>query len=253
MRALEVYQGELLPGFYDEWVAPERERLQAICEHKLNLLLDRLVAAQTWPEAQTWAERWIALGQAPEPAYRALMLAHSAAGDRAGMAAAYQRCVEALERGELAVEPSAATLAFYEQLSHSEPAAAGRAPLEVKPPALHNLPRHLTTFIGRERELAEVKRLLTSTPARLLTLTGTGGCGKTRLFLAGRTSRVSRLCAGRVADRTRAGVRSTLAPAGSHRQPRWACAKNRAAPSGPPSSIICRAAKLCSSSTIANT
>src|SRR5438445_3623441 len=47
--------------------------------------------------------------------------------------------------------------------------------------ALTNLPLQTTSFIGREREIAEVERLLGTT--RLLTLTGTGGCGKTRLAL----------------------------------------------------------------------
>jgi predicted ATPase/class 3 adenylate cyclase len=45
----------------------------------------------------------------------------------------------------------------------------------------HNLPRQLTRFIGREREMEEVRRLLATTA--LLTLTGAGGCGKTRLAL----------------------------------------------------------------------
>ncbi len=45
----------------------------------------------------------------------------------------------------------------------------------------NNLPRQLTSFIGREREMAEVKRLLLSSDRRLLTLIGSGGCGKTRL------------------------------------------------------------------------
>ena len=44
---------------------------------------------------------------------------------------------------------------------------------------LNNLPQHLTSFIGREREVGEAKRLLTTT--RLLTLVGMGGIGKTRL------------------------------------------------------------------------
>ncbi|HEX5699553.1 MAG TPA: hypothetical protein VFX77_02815, partial [Rubrobacter sp.] len=47
---------------------------------------------------------------------------------------------------------------------------------------LNNLPLQLSSFVGREKELAEVKRLLKE--SRLLTLTGSGGCGKTRLALA---------------------------------------------------------------------
>jgi hypothetical protein len=46
-------------------------------------------------------------------------------------------------------------------------------------PPPHRLPSQLTSFIGREREVAEVERLLATT--RLITLTGAGGCGKTRL------------------------------------------------------------------------
>ncbi len=45
----------------------------------------------------------------------------------------------------------------------------------------NNLPLQLTSFVGREREIVEIKRLLSTT--RLLTLTGAGGCGKTRLSL----------------------------------------------------------------------
>jgi predicted ATPase len=52
-------------------------------------------------------------------------------------------------------------------------------PLKSLDARLHNLPIQLTSFIGREREIAEVKRLLGA--ARLVTLTGSGGAGKTRL------------------------------------------------------------------------
>jgi predicted ATPase/class 3 adenylate cyclase len=50
--------------------------------------------------------------------------------------------------------------------------------LEATP---NNLPQQVTSFIGREKVLAELRRLLAGT--RLLTLTGSGGCGKTRLCL----------------------------------------------------------------------
>ncbi|MBI1879271.1 MAG: hypothetical protein HYR94_13810 [Chloroflexi bacterium] len=83
IEAVSVYRGELLPGFYEEWVVLERERLQTVFERKMQTLLERLVEAQRWPDVLEWGERWLALGHIPEPAYRALMLAHSGLGDRA--------------------------------------------------------------------------------------------------------------------------------------------------------------------------
>ena len=52
--------------------------------------------------------------------------------------------------------------------------------LETRP---HNLPTQATPFLGREREVAEVVAVLRSSDARLVTLTGPGGTGKTRLAL----------------------------------------------------------------------
>lgn len=66
------------------------------------------------------------------------------------------------------------------------------APLQSLNTIPNNLPIQVTSFVGREKEVAEVKNLLTSGPSlpdstgtvvRLLTLTGSGGCGKTRLSL----------------------------------------------------------------------
>lgn len=51
----------------------------------------------------------------------------------------------------------------------------------VEEDTLNNLPLQLTSFVGREREIAEIKHLLGK--AKLVTLTGSGGCGKTRLAL----------------------------------------------------------------------
>ncbi len=132
-----AYGGELLPGFYDEWVVLERERLRGCFERKMQTVLARLLAERRWADVLEWGERWIALGQAPETAFRSMMEASAGLGDRAGVAAVFKRCSEALRR-DLGVEPSAQTVDLYRSLSSSEPTAAGAVdvPAEgVKTPA----------------------------------------------------------------------------------------------------------------------
>lgn len=196
IESLSVYRGELLPGFYDEWIVLERERLRAIFEQKMARLLDALIEEQRWRDVLDWGERWIALGQSPEPAYRALMTGHSAMGDMSKVASAFERCAQAL-RNDLGVEPSDQTRALHERLTSMEKTkraevrsqidVAQRTPSEAittpsrVPTARNNLPIPLTSFVGREKEIEQVKRLLSAT--RLLTLTGAGGVGKTRLAI----------------------------------------------------------------------
>jgi len=100
-EARALYRGELMPGFYDDWVEDERRRLIDLHER-----LDR---------------------------------------------------------------------------SADEPAPAVPGPPALPPPAAPTLPAYLTRFFGRERERAEL--LAAVAQHRLLTLTGFGGCGKTRLAL----------------------------------------------------------------------
>jgi len=113
--SLSLYQGELLPGFYDDWVVLERERLRTLFESKMEQLVDKLVDMERWTTVQEQCERWLALGQAPEPAYRALMLSYNARGDMAKVSSIYQRCAEDLQ-DQFGVEPSAETHALFNGL-----------------------------------------------------------------------------------------------------------------------------------------
>jgi predicted ATPase/DNA-binding XRE family transcriptional regulator len=99
------------------------------------------------------------------------------------------RAISDLERGQRN-RPWRDTVQLLAQALQLEPAQraqleaaarrAGPASPVVTTPR-NNLPLQVTSFVGREREIAEVKRLLADT--RLLTLAGTGGCGKSRLAL----------------------------------------------------------------------
>jgi predicted ATPase/DNA-binding SARP family transcriptional activator len=162
MDGLAVYRGELLPGFYEDWITLERERLGLAFEKRIYQLLHNLEAEKRWREVLDWAERWLALGRDPEPAFRSLMVAYSALGERGSVQAAYERCTEALAK--VGLEPSDET----------------RLLAEARTGAIH-LPAPVTSFIGRKRELTKVVDLVLTD--RLVTLTGVGGVGKTRLAL----------------------------------------------------------------------
>ena len=180
MTVLSAYQGELLPGFYDEWVVLEREHLYSIFEHHMARLMALLQEEKRWLDILDWGERWIKLGQKPEPAYRALMSAHAAKGDMSKVAATYERCVKSLR--EFGIEPSEQTRALYERLKVGQEKNIKRGstvpPMEKQKEARSlrtNLPVRLTSFIGREKEVDEILRLLGKN--RLVALTGSGQRG----------------------------------------------------------------------------
>lgn len=183
IAVLSNCQGELLPGFYDDWVVSEREHLDSIYEHHMVRLISLLQAENRWLDILDWAERWIKLGQRPEPAYRALMTAYAAKGDMSKVAATYERCVKALR--EFGIEPSEQTRALYQKLKSGkenlETGVAVPAKERRKESPKTNLPIPITSFIGREKEVEEILKLLGKN--RLLTLTGAGGMGKTRLAI----------------------------------------------------------------------
>jgi predicted ATPase/DNA-binding SARP family transcriptional activator len=183
IAVLSNYQGELLPGFYDEWVILEREHLNSVFEHDMARLMSLLEDEKRWLDILDWGERWIKLGQKPEPAYRALMAAHAAKGDMSKVAATYERCFKSLK--ELGIAPSEQTRALYEKLKAGneahEAVSTGYVVEKWESPQKTNLPVPMTSFIGREKEIAEVLTLLGK--FRLVTLTGAGGAGKTRLAI----------------------------------------------------------------------
>ena len=108
-----------------------------------------------------------------ERLWRMLVLALYRAERQADALAAYRRARDMLA-AELGLEPG-------EDLRRLEQAVLRQDVPAAPSPARHNLPAPLTSFLGREQDLAKLEGLLGE--ARLVTLTGTGGTGKTRLAL----------------------------------------------------------------------
>jgi hypothetical protein len=106
---------------------------------------------------------------AREEAHLRLMRLYSLAGQRNEALRQYGRLEVALRREEI--------LAGRFPQEHPEDHGSEVA----SDPALHNLPHARNSFVGRTRDILEIKRLLSMTD--LLTLTGVGGSGKTRLAL----------------------------------------------------------------------
>lgn len=197
-QSLSVYQGELLPGFYEDWVSLERDRLHAVYEERSDLLIGRLLQESQWREVIELAEGWISMGGAPEPAYRALMISHSHLGDVSGAVSAYQRCVDSLQE-YLGVEPSGETQQLYDlifsggvpEIEFTPGPEAGdihqeRAYLPAFLEQDYDLPhRRKNVFVGRLRELAWLDAHMEAAlggDGRVVFIRGDAGRGKTTLL-----------------------------------------------------------------------
>ncbi len=97
--------GELLPGWYDDWVLLERERLRQLRMHVLEVLADRLVRAGRFGEAVQAAYAAVRDEPLRESAHRAVVRVHLAEGNLVEALRAYRSFRDALDR-ELGVRPT---------------------------------------------------------------------------------------------------------------------------------------------------
>ena len=179
--AADLYAGDLLPDLPDaDWLTGRRDELRET-HREVLVKLATAVLDEAPEEALVILTRVLESNALHEGAVRAQMTVLARVGRRSEALARYELLVDQLLEA-FGTDPDAQSAALFRQLLTGSPAAARReaAAVDTEDP-LGFLPTPLTSFIGRSRELVDVARLLGQ--ARLLTLMGAGGTGKTRLAL----------------------------------------------------------------------
>ncbi len=190
-RAVDLYSGEFLKGIYAEWATLEQLRL---ADSYSGALFDLLEASRDTDDLDL-AIRAATLLLKDDPTDEGTHCDLMQLYIDAGRPTAAKRQFEELARilsaeGET---PSDEAINLQREAS-AKRSSAPKAPRVVVPPSTPVsvplapeptpvLPLAPNRFVGREHDLERLKAMLTDADVRLVTITGVGGCGKTRLAL----------------------------------------------------------------------
>jgi predicted ATPase/DNA-binding SARP family transcriptional activator len=218
--AAALYTDDFLAGFtlpdapeFDDWQFRQAETLRAELSDALSQLVRCHSVQGNFDAAVSHAQRRVSLDPLHESSQCQLMEALARSGDKAGALRQYQALADLLRR-ELAAAPARDTAQLARVIGEDRlpPLAGQPAGVAAPPPAAvngaavnghpavsererprrHNLPAEVTSFVGREDELAEIDRWLHAPACRLITIVGPGGMGKTRLALQAAAAQVGR-------------------------------------------------------------
>ena len=199
-RAADLYRGDLLVGYYDDWVLLERERLRQMYLACLTRLVSAYKTQGAWEEAVAGAGRLVQADPYQEDATRDLMRLYYRLGRRDRALQQFATLKDTLAN-DLELEPEPETVALYQMmqagmaagmLDAAPPPAPATSPTSRPAPTrpattsalslLGNTTRSLRV-VGRAREQAELAAWLGSPRPQppMLLLLGEAGVGKTRL------------------------------------------------------------------------
>ncbi|MCA1564710.1 MAG: bacterial transcriptional activator domain-containing protein [Acidobacteria bacterium] len=162
-EAAELYKGDLLEGWYQDWCLYDRERLQNMYLMMLDKLISYCEAHHDYELGLLYGSTILRYDEARERTHRQLMHLFYLLGDRTAALRQYERCAAALRR-ELDVAPDRRTVALYQQIRHDELEEGGLLAAEpetsVRPPAAAavSLPEVLRRLQQLQLVMSDVQR-----------------------------------------------------------------------------------------------
>lgn len=149
--AVQVYEGELLEGSYQDWCLFERERLQNIYLAMLYKLMRYCEAHNEYEAGQLFGTRILNYDRSSERTHQRLMQLQYMAGDRTAALRQYERCVIALDE-DLGVKPDKRTVELYEKIRSGEPERRSNLTQSVSTSTMPTASM-LANVIGRLKDL----------------------------------------------------------------------------------------------------
>ena len=197
-QAVNLYTGDFLTDYREEWIEGERRRLSDACLTSLRQLTKHMVQAGQYEEALHYARRSLALDPFNETLHQHLMKLYVAVRRPRAALRQYQELTTTLRRDLKTLPAEATTLLAREIVSKSTGAvvqsgmivAQGESywsspfGLQSRRAMLGTWPALTKRLFGRESDIQRVSEMLATPEKRLVTLTGTAGCGKTHLAMA---------------------------------------------------------------------
>lgn len=186
--AINLYEGPLLPEQNEDWVLAQRQEYQARCISALIKHGENLLSTDKAQESLTFALRAVRSDPYHEPSRSLTIRALVKVGEVAGALRQYSE-FEKLIAKEFGSRPSPAMQTLHASLRHEKPKesesrAESPAPQQVRTEPSAPMPIYLESIVGRADELRLIQDWLKEqTRLRLITITGPGGVGKTRLAI----------------------------------------------------------------------
>lgn len=189
-RVVSLYHGEFLSGFHlsqvdtelEFWMEEKRQRLREYAHTALRKFAEEKRTAGHERQAIDLLRQALALNTFDEVLLRELVGLQDKRGDRAGAIETYERFASRL-RNDLEIEPAEETQTLVHTIKAKRLQIGSQEEEDLKKAVYQEMPRPITPLVGRGKEIDAASSLLRRDDVRLVSLTGTGGIGKTRIAI----------------------------------------------------------------------